>query len=110
MARPKKDDAERRIFPVRFRCTASEIERLAIGAERTRQSLPVYARHASLTSRITVVQEQQLDFEARQELRAIGNNLNQIARGLNAGRFKYPDRLESALLQLEQFFEMALPK
>lgn len=109
MARPKKADDERRTFPVAFRCTASEMERLAKGAERTRQSVPVYARQASLASQVRVVQEQRLDFETRQELRAIGNNLNQIARALNSDRPFKPDELDSALIRLHEFFDDALP-
>lgn len=105
MARPKKSDDERRIFPVAFRCTASEMEHLAEGAERTRQSLPVYARHASLASRIRVVQEQQLDFEARQDLRAIGNNLNQIARSLNSNRAYVPALLNESIERLNAFLD-----
>ena len=63
MARPKKTDDERRIFPVAFRCTASEMERLTERASRAGQSVPLFARTASLTSQIRVVQEQQLNFE-----------------------------------------------
>jgi len=110
MARPKKNTDERRDFSVAFRCTNSEYEKLSQRAMKAKMPVNSYARKASLLSKIRVVQEQTLDFSTRQELSAIGNNLNQIAHALNARKSHAPGELEKALSRLNHFFDEVLPK
>lgn len=109
MARPKMDAEERRNFVVSFRCNASEMSALSAKAEQADQPINAFARASALKSKISVVQEQRLDFETRHQLRAIGNNLNQIARALNSSERVDTHKIDKAMDELNLFFAQALP-
>jgi len=110
MARPKMPADKRRDFIVSFRCNASEMSRLSAKAEQAQQPLNAFARVSALRGKVSVVHEQRLDFDTRHQLRAIGNNLNQIAHALNSSRAVDNQKIETALDELNLFFLEALPR
>ena len=109
MARPRKSAQEKRDFIVSFRCNASEMSRLSAQADKAQQPVNAFARASALRGKVSIVQEQRLDFETRHQLRSIGNNLNQIARALNSSRDVDPQQVNTALEELNSFFTKALP-
>lgn len=109
MARPKKTADERRDFIVSFRCNASEMSRLSAKADKAKQPVNAFARASALRGKVSVVHEQRLDFDTRHQLRAIGNNLNQIAHALNSSKAVDTHKIETALDELNLFFAEALP-
>lgn len=96
MARPRKADGDtRRNFTLRL----SLAERAAV-EERARllKLTPSdYARACLVQGTVKIVREAGHDPETVRALLAIGNNLNQIARRLNASGAYTPARLEETL-------------
>ena len=83
---------ETRSCILRFRISPEEkrqIERKALGSGRT---LSRYLRDCALEKEITVISGSDLIAE---QLRRIGNNLNQITRAVNAGIVKEADLRET---------------
>ncbi len=109
MARPKKSMTERRNSQVIFRCTDKEYLKLLERAEQANKSVNSYARQASLSSTVRIIQDRKLDFEARQKLRILNTNINQIAHSLNATGQHVPDELNSAIALFNQFWDEVLP-
>jgi hypothetical protein len=103
MARPRKDDDARLTETIAFRVTPAE--RLQLEADALAAGLnsaPEYARRKALRRGPVIVrQHRTLDHAVFDELRRIGNNLNQLARIANqTGRI--PSRLEGVCAVLEQ--------
>jgi hypothetical protein len=102
MARPHKDDEERRSECLTIRLTPAE--RLALLAEAERLSITPtsLARQRLIRGRVVVHEHRRLDPRQVFELGRIGVNLNQIARALNSQQHLNPAVIESALGELRR--------
>ena len=109
MARPKKDPSHRRTEQVNVALSPPEITTITEKAAKANTNVTAFVRAAALGKSVTVTQSQAVDFETRQELRRIGNTLNQIAKHMNAGRDGMPASLERACTELNQLFDQWLP-
>ena len=93
MARPEKHDYEKRSETLRFRVTLAEKEHVLEQAAKVGQSITDYARNRTVGHVVTPSARPKFDpstvaqlNECILELKAWGNNINQIARNLNSGR------------------------
>ena len=86
---------------LKFRATEEERDRIMKKVEASDLSISEYLRRCALDKQIVAVNG--LDDVAR-ELRAIGNNLNQIARAVNSGYIQVVNlqETEEVLSQLWQ--------
>ena len=86
---------------LKFRATEEERDRIMKKVETSDLSISEYLRRCALDKQIVAVNG--LDDVAR-ELRAIGNNLNQIARAVNSGYIQVVNlqETEEVLSQLWQ--------
>jgi hypothetical protein len=93
MARPKKDEHEKRSEVVRLRLTLAEHEHVRSQAESAGVTVSDYLRRRALGYIVPrVVGRRGPDPVLLSELNRIGVNLNQIARNQNSGR---PERLDA---------------
>lgn len=96
MGRPRlAEHAIRENFTVRL--TATERARVEEQAQRLKLSPSDYARACLVRGTVRVVREEGFDPEQVRALLAIGNNLNQIARHLNATGAHSPAKLDEVL-------------
>ncbi len=96
MGRPRlAEGAIRENFTVRL--TAAERARVEEQAQRLKLSPSDYARACLVRGTVRVVREEGHDPEQVRALLAIGNNLNQIARHLNASGAFSPAKLDEVL-------------
>ena len=96
MGRPRlAENAIRENFTVRL--TAAERARVEEQAQRFNLSPSDYARACLVRGTVWVVREDGHDPEKVRALLAIGNNLNQIARHLNATGTHAPAKLDAVL-------------
>jgi hypothetical protein len=84
MARPTKDDSKKlsTVLPP-VRCTQKEKEMIVSRSKQAGMSMSEYLRHMALRGKINI-RESQIDFEAVQQLRKIGINLNQATKKFNS--------------------------
>lgn len=82
--RPRSDDP--RIRPVGFKCTDSEIEKLARLAEEYQTTIGEFCRVKSLGSRMPKVPVPKINIEKYQELSRLSSNLNQLMKAINEGK------------------------
>ena len=87
--RPKKAVAERRIASTRADLTLAEKQFIRDQAKAAGMTEAAYVRHRALGMPM-VVRHAKTDARLVHELNAIGVNLNQIARNLNADRMGTP--------------------
>lgn len=96
MGRPRlAEHAIRENFTVRL--SAAERARVEEQAQRLKLSPSDYARACLVRGTVRVVREDGHDPEQVRALLAIGNNLNQIARHLNATGAHAPAKLDEVL-------------
>ena len=96
MGRPRlTEEAVRENFTVRL--SAAERARVEEQAQRLKLSPSDYARACLVRGTVRVVREDGHDPEQVRALLAIGNNLNQIARHLNASGAFSPAKLDEVL-------------
>ena len=106
MGRPRlAEHAIRENFTVRL--TAAERARVEEKARQLNLSPSDYARACLVRGTVRVVQEDGFDSELVRELLAIGNNLNQIARHLNATGQIDPTELHEVLAMVRAFLTEA---
>lgn len=87
MARPKKDEAQRRTAPIPVKFTVAERARLLEEAERLGlSSVSELIRQRSLTGRVVVKRVAELAAPDRVELNRLGVNLHQLVKHLNVQR------------------------
>jgi hypothetical protein len=97
--RPKKPPAEKRSsFTVWL--NDREVKTIEEKAERAGLRRAVYLRRAALDRDMLPAGAQSERDQLINELSAVGNNLNQIARHLNKGGGADPKRLDETLAQL----------
>ncbi|WP_367187601.1 plasmid mobilization relaxosome protein MobC [Henriciella sp.] len=105
MARPKMSPSDRRSDQLNIALSPSERATIEDRAVRTGVSVTDFVRAAALSRPLKTARSNVPSFEVRHELRRIGNNLNQIARSVNAGR-DLPERELAGLLQkLDTLFD-----
>lgn len=85
MARPRKDDIEKRVVQINIRLTKDEAEKVNSFARACGLSPANWTRQKVFTGRFPVVKASPLDAEIYRELRRIGANLNQGTHRLNQG-------------------------
>lgn len=108
MARPKIDPAKKRTESVRVSYSPIELAQLNAKAEEGETNVTAFVRAASLGKSVTVQKSTAPDFITRNELRAIGNNLNQIAKTMNAQQTVAPSELLAVCAKLDHLFDMWL--
>lgn len=108
MARPKIDPAERRTESVRVSVSPVELEKLKAKAEKGETTVTAFVRASALGKSVTVQQSTAPDFVTRNELRAIGVNLNQIAKAMNAQKTVAPSELLTVCSKLDALFDLWL--
>lgn len=105
MARPQKSPEERRTKHVNVALSPREIARLQDRAGKVQTTVTDFVRSAALNKPLQVQESNSPDFMTRQELRRIGNNLNQIARVLNADGKHDPSELSALCGKLDALFD-----
>jgi hypothetical protein len=108
MARPTLDPAKAKTERLNLRLTPVELARLNAQASRAGMPVTAFARAAALRREIRAPRSDAPDFHTRHELRAIGNNLNQIARRLNSGGDVDHPHLDALLVKLDTIFDQWL--
>ena len=109
--RPKKAEAERRVKQTNHRWTVAEDIHLREQARTAGLTVAEYVRRRALGLPV-VVRHAQTDARLIHELNAIGVNLNQIARNLNADRIGAPGSrvadLDELMSQLRETLNRAV--
>lgn len=117
MARPRKHEHEKRSVHVDARYTLLEAEFLQQEANAAGLSRSEYVRKRSLGERIMVPRVRGIDPAAivkidrlAQEINAIGNNVNQVARAIHTNRRMPPgwERIPELLEELRMKAETTL--
>jgi hypothetical protein len=85
MARPRKDDIEKRIIQVNIRLTQDEADKINSYATASEQSPANWIRQKVFTGKFPVMKVSPLEGEIYRELKRIGVNLNQGTHRLNQG-------------------------
>ena len=103
--RPQLPDSQRRSRRLWFRLTAQELSAIQAKAEVAGISLAEYLRRAALTKTVRA----RTDGQVCEQLRRIGNNLNQIARALNSGFPVDPNDLARVIRRVDETLFRYLP-
>jgi hypothetical protein len=85
MARPRKNDIEKRTIQVNIRLTKDESEKVNSYATASEESPANWIREKVLTGKFPAMKVSPLEGEIYRELKRIGVNLNQGTRRLNQG-------------------------
>lgn len=103
-----KDDGKKRVCvlpPIRL--SETEKSRIKRRAEKAGMSLSNFIREVALNGKI-IIKKENVDYPTINELRRIGNNLNQQTKHMNAGR--RPKGLEVVWKKLEQTLDLIVQK
>lgn len=103
MARPLLPKEDRRSRYIGFRANSEEYNKLEQLAESTGKPVGELIREKLFKGRFPAPKLAKLDAIVYGELKRIGNNVNQIARKVNAG--KYPADLGKTLATLLSYLE-----
>ena len=96
MARPRKDDIEKRVVQVNIRLTKDEAEKVEEYSKASKMSPANWIRAKVFTGRFPTLKLSHLDGSIYNELKKIGVNVNQAAHQLNLGQ--KPDSIFLGLL------------
>ena len=109
MVRPTLPDDEKRAYQTpSIRLTEEENSLFHDLVFQSELSKTDFIRHAIFNKKISVIKTQGLNFDARNELRRLGNNLNQIAYRMNATGQHAPPILDDLLRGINQTLMEAL--
>ena len=108
MARPKKDPSTRRTEQVNVALSPVEIAAIQEKADTAKTNVTAFIRAAALAKPVTVTRSTAPDFVTRSELRAIGVNLNQLTKAVNAGKMVPPSALDRVCNKLDRLFDQWL--
>lgn len=108
MARPKIDPALKRTEGVRIPLSPVELAQLKAKSEDGETTVTAFVRASALGKSVTVQKSTAPDFVTRNELRAIGVNLNQIAKAMNAQKTVAPTELLDICAKLDHLFDQWL--
>ena len=99
---------------VSFRVSDSEFERLSEIAESFQMSVPAYVKKRAQGARMRPPKiDREGAFEMARQLRAIGNNVNQMTKHANEGKSVPKEELENIQKELNQIcqqFNSAIQK
>ncbi len=85
MARPRKNDIEKRTIQVNIRLTKDEADKINNYATASEQSPANWIRQKAFTGKFPIMKVSPLEGEIYRELKRIGVNLNQGTHRLNQG-------------------------
>ena len=105
MARPKKQDHEKRTEQTKIRWTLAELEWLDEQARKAGMNRAEFIRRRSMSLPVVASRPSVSDPGLVTELNRIGVNLNQIAKAMNAGR-----ALPSSVATIQHELQTALRK
>lgn len=108
MARPKKDPSTKRTEQVSVALSPIELAAIYAKATKAQTNPTAFVRDAALGKAVSIVESTAPDFITRNELRAIGVNLNQIAKALNSGQQALPASLVQCCEKLDTLFDQWL--
>ncbi|NBI62981.1 plasmid mobilization relaxosome protein MobC [Clostridiales bacterium] len=110
MARPTKEKELSRSRHVTLRLTETQHEALTHAAKQAKLSRSEYIRQQLLNGKVAVIHDFRVDLPELQKLTSefhnIGNNLNQIARHLNAGGGHTQETHDRVNQCVSQLFEL----
>jgi uncharacterized protein (DUF1778 family) len=104
MARPPKDPETARTERLNLRLTVAERDQIDTAAARLGVTPTDYARRAALRYRLPPPRAQ-ADPALIAQVRAVGVNLNQIARAYNSGAAPLPGELAEALRRISALLD-----
>jgi hypothetical protein len=107
MPRPRKGQV--RDHHVAFRLTQEEAAAIRQRAARMGQSVSTYARNATLAAKPRPPPLYPIEPAAFNQIRALGVNLNQIAKRLNTQDMPAPPELAPLLAQIQATIARSLP-
>lgn len=91
---------------VNFRVNASEYERLEQMAKEVGMSVPTFCKKKAQGARMRQPKiNRDGAFEIAKQLRAIGNNVNQLAKGANAGKAIPNEELQGIQKELQELWQ-----
>lgn len=108
MARPRKDDIDKRVVQVNIRLTKDEAEKVEEYSRASKMSPANWIRVKVFTGRFPSLKLSPLDGLIYHELNKIGVNLNQAAHQLNLGQkpddifLRLLNELKALLLRIEK--------
>ena len=111
LGRKKKKESEKQSVHIDFKCTKEEKEKIIKKASTL--SVSEYVRRAALDKSLKILST--IDRETRIELSRMGNNINQIARVLNATKDpceikKFQDDIENINKRLGDIYFAIIDK
>jgi hypothetical protein len=99
-----KTNQPRRSRRLIVRLTDEDDARIRENAKKAGLRLSEYIRTVALEGQIVVVQQSGFGLELARQLRAVGNNLNQLTRDYNTDG-EYPPELGGVCVKLEAIFD-----
>lgn len=91
---------------VNFRVSEVEFEKLSEIAESFQMSVPAYVKKLAQGSRMRPPKiDRECAFEMARQLRAIGNNVNQMTKHANEGKSVPKEELENIQKELNQIWQ-----
>ena len=105
MAHARKAETEQKRAWIGFRGTDAQRREIERKAALLNLSLSEYVRRCAVQGTVRVVQEEGHDPAKVRALAAIGNNLNQIARRMNAGGAEAPPQLGALLEAIQEIIK-----
>lgn len=101
MARPRKAEEARRRHVAKVRLSDAELAQLQHAADAAGVPLSTFLRLSGLGISVRAKPSRTTN-EVIRQLAAVGNNLNQLAREANIGRFPGEGRLRHALGEVQE--------
>lgn len=105
MARPQKAPEDRRTKQIKFVLNPVEYARIQNRADSVQTTVTDFVRTAALEKPLKVQKSVAPDFMTRNDLRRIGNNLNQSLVEFRMKKIPPPDDLLSAISKLDTLFD-----
>lgn len=100
MARPRKEESERRTINYTVRLTEDQLRKLVILSQQMGVTPAVLIRDKVFKGKFPEPKAPKIDVDTYLELKKSGGNLNQLTRKVNMGQL--PDDLLPVLERLEQ--------
>jgi len=105
MARPRKENPDRKSRVLRSRATESEFAAASAKAAKAGLDISEYIRRMALHGRVEARRTDPVSFELITELKRVGNNLNQIAYHANIHDGEISPELNHTLAELAGLFD-----
>jgi hypothetical protein len=108
VARPQKSPEDRRTQHVNVALSPAEIANLQTKATEAKTTVTAFVRASALDQSVIVQQSTAPDFMTRNDLRRIGNNLNQALVEFRVKNIDPPTDLLGAISKLDNLFDQWL--